>query len=153
MSLNIGDKAPNFEIEIKGKIIKPGSSDNKKIVLYFYPKDNTPGCTAEACDFRDNIEKFEKNNVIIIGVSKDSEKSHDNFTDKHKLNFPLISDTETKLCQDYEIWVEKSLYGKKYMGIERTTFVIDEKGKIENIWKKVKVKNHISEILNFLKIK
>jgi peroxiredoxin len=153
MSLNIGDKAPNFEIEINGKKISPSNSDNKKIILYFYPKDNTPGCTAEACDFRDNIEKFEKNNVIIIGVSKDSKKSHDKFIDKHELNFPLISDPETKLCQDYGVWVEKSLYGKKYMGIERTTFLISEDGKIENIWKKVKVKNHIKEIQDFLKIK
>jgi len=152
MSLNIGDKAPNFEIEIDGNKIKPAASNGKKIVLYFYPRDNTPGCTKQACAFRDNIEKFQDNDVIIIGVSKDSEKSHEKFITKQELNFPLISDPETKLCQDYGIWVEKSMYGRKYMGIERTTFVIDEKGKIENIWKKVKVKNHIEEIIDFLKI-
>ena len=152
MSLNIGDKAPNFEIEIDGKKIKPSASNGKKIVLYFYPKDSTPGCTKQACAFRDNIEKFQDNDVIIIGVSKDSEQSHEKFIAKQELNFPLISDPETKLCQDYGIWVEKSMYGRKYMGIERTTFVIDKNGVIENIWKKVKVKNHIEEIIDFLKI-
>jgi len=152
MSLNIGDKAPNFEIEIDGKKIKPSASNGKKIVLYFYPKDSTPGCTKQACAFRDNIEKFQDNDVIIIGVSKDSEQSHEKFIAKQELNFPLISDPETKLCQDYGIWIEKSMYGRKYMGIERTTFVIDKNGVIENIWKKVKVKNHIEEIIDFLKI-
>src|SRR5439155_20267066 len=119
----------------------------KKVVLYFYPKDMTSGCTAEACDFRDNIKKFEKKNTVVIGVSPDDTKSHVKFKEKYNLPFTLLSDASKKMLEDYGVWREKSMYGKKYRGIVRTTFVIDEKGRIEKIWDKVSVAGHVDEVL------
>ncbi|MCR5265194.1 MAG: thioredoxin-dependent thiol peroxidase [Cyanobacteria bacterium RUI128] len=121
----------------------------QKIILYFYPKDNTSGCTQEACDFRDNINRW-TNAVTVIGVSPDSIKSHLKFREKQSLNFILLSDTEHKLAEQFEVWKEKSMYGKKYMGIERSTFVLDKSGKIEKEWRKVKVKGHVDEVLDYL---
>jgi thioredoxin-dependent peroxiredoxin len=120
----------------------------KKVILYFYPKDMTSGCTVEACDFRDNIKKIEKRNAVVIGVSPDDTKSHVKFKNKYELPFTLLSVTTKKMLEDYGVWQEKSMYGRKYMGVIRTTFIIDEKGKIEKIFEKVKVEGHIEEILN-----
>ena len=119
----------------------------KKVVLYFYPKDDTPGCTKEACGFRDSLPDFSKVDAEIVGVSKDTVAKHDKFKAKHELNFILGSDEDGSVCEAYGTWVEKSMYGKKYMGIERATFLIDEKGVISNVWRKVKVKGHVEEVL------
>ena len=121
----------------------------QRVVLYFYPKDNTSGCTQEACDFRDNLNRL-TSKADVIGVSPDSIKSHIKFKEKHGLNFLLISDPEHKLAEQFGVWKEKSMYGKKYMGIERSTFILDKKGNIEKEWRKVKVKGHVDEVLAFL---
>lgn len=121
----------------------------EKIVLYFYPKDNTSGCTQEACDFRDNINRL-TTKATVIGVSPDSIKSHLKFKEKQSLNFILLSDEEHKLAQAFDVWKEKSMYGRKYMGIERSTFILNEKGTVEREWRKVKIKGHVDEVLNFL---
>lgn len=150
--LKIGDKAPDFTLlSDSDKKINLKDFRGKKIILYFYPKDMTSGCTAEACDFRDNITFFEKNNFVIIGVSKDNPDTHRKFKQKYSLPFTLLSDETTEILNAYGVWKEKSMYGKKYMGIERTTFLIDEKGKILDIFKKVKVKGHIQDIINKIK--
>ena len=146
--LNINDKAPDFKLTAEdGKTYSLKDFKGKKLILYFYPKDMTSGCTAEACDFRDSIKLFQKKNAVIIGVSKDSVESHKKFKAKYELPFALLSDESTKMLEEYGVWKEKSMYGRKYMGIERTTFIIDEKGKISEIFKKVKVTGHIEEIL------
>ena len=146
--LKIGDKAPDFKLKSDvGETINLKDYNGKKVILYFYPKDMTSGCTKEACDFRDNIKKFEKKNAVVIGVSADNTASHQKFKDKYDLPFTLLSDETKKMLTDYGVWQEKSMYGRKYMGIARTTFVIDEKGKIEKVFEKVKVDGHIDEIL------
>ena len=132
------------------KEYKLSDFSGKKFVLYFYPKDNTQGCTREACDFRDNMKKILKF-APVIGVSPDPIKSHIKFIEKQNLNFLLLSDVEHKLAQKFNVWVEKSMYGRKYMGIERSTFIINEKGEIEYEWRKVKVKGHVDEVINYLK--
>lgn len=135
-----------------GREINTSLEDFKgqRIVLYFYPKDNTSGCTQEACDFRDNLNRL-TSKATVIGVSPDSIKSHQKFKENHGLNFLLLSDPEHKLAEQFEVWKEKSMYGRKYMGIERSTFVIDRQGKIEKEWRKVKVKGHVDEVLEYLK--
>jgi peroxiredoxin Q/BCP len=149
--LKAGDKAPEFNLVAdSGEKISLKSYRGKKVVLYFYPKDMTSGCTVEACDFRDNIKKIEKKNAVVIGVSPDGTKSHVKFKDKYDLPFTLLSDESKKMLEDYGVWQEKSMYGKKYMGVVRSTFIIDEKGKIEKIFEKVKVEGHINEVLNTL---
>lgn len=149
--LKAGDKAPDFKLTAdNGESLSLKDYKGKKVVLYFYPKDMTSGCTQEACDFRDNIKKFEKKNTVVIGVSPDDTKSHMKFKDKYELPFTLLSDESKKMLEDYGVWQEKSMYGRKYMGVVRTTFVIDEKGKIEKIYDKVKVPGHIEEILQGL---
>ncbi len=146
--LKEGDKAPDFCAPTDGGgKLKLSTLKGRKVVLYFYPKDDTPGCTSEACGFRDNLKAFGKVDAEIIGVSKDSEKSHDKFKAKYELPFTLVSDTDGKICEAYGTWVEKSMYGRKYMGIERETFLIDEKGVVRNIWRKVKVTGHVDEVL------
>lgn len=120
----------------------------EKVILYFYPKDNTSGCTQEACDFRDNINRL-TNVATVIGVSPDSIKSHIKFKEKQFLNFILLSDTEHKLAEKYGVWKEKSMYGRKYMGIERSTFILDKNGNIQKEWRKVKVKGHVDEVLDY----
>lgn len=147
--LKVGDKAPDFSLPADdGSTISLKDLRGKKVILYFYPKDDTSGCTAEACDFRDNIKTFNKKDVAVIGVSKDSIKSHIKFKNKFDLNFPLLSDEEGKMLEAYDVWKEKSMYGKKYMGIVRTTFIIDEKGIIEKILDKVKVPKHVEMLLS-----
>ena len=121
----------------------------QRVVLYFYPKDNTSGCTQEACDFRDNLNRL-TSKAEVIGVSPDSVKSHIKFKENHGLNFPLISDPEHKLAEKFNVWKEKSMYGRKYMGIERSTFILDKDGNIEKEWRKVKVKGHVDEVLSYL---
>ena len=121
----------------------------QRVILYFYPKDNTSGCTQEACDFRDNINRL-TSYATVIGISPDSIKSHKSFKEKHSLNFILLSDPEHKLAEKFEVWREKSMYGRKYMGIERSTFIIDKNGKIEKEWRKVKVKGHVDEVTGYL---
>ncbi len=148
MKVSIGDKAPQFEgIDQNGDPIKLSDFSGKKVVLYFYPKDNTPGCTAESCNLRDHNDDFQSKGYQIIGISSDSPKSHQKFIEKYDLPFPLISDEDKKIHEQFGTWVEKSMYGRKYMGTQRATFVIDEKGVIEDIIEKVKTKDHASQIL------
>ncbi|HEX2787896.1 MAG TPA: thioredoxin-dependent thiol peroxidase [Ignavibacteria bacterium] len=147
--LKFGDKAPDFSLPADdGSVISLKDLNGKKVILYFYPKDDTSGCTAEACDFRDNIKTFKKKDVVVIGVSKDSVKSHAKFKKKFDLNFPLLSDESLSMLQDYGVWKEKSMYGRKYMGIVRTTFIINEKGIIEKIFDNVKVPKHVETLLS-----
>lgn len=147
--LKEGIKAPAFSLNADdGKTYSLKDFKGKTVILYFYPKDNTSGCTAEACDFRDNIKIFAKKNAVILGISKDSIKSHQNFKKKYSLPFALLSDENIEILEKYGVWKEKSMYGRKYMGIERSTFIIDEKGKIKKIYRNVKVKGHIEELLN-----
>lgn len=150
--LAVGDKAPNFTIKTDtDENFKLSDALGKKVVLYFYPKDDTPGCTTEACDFRESLTEFNQLNCIVLGVSKDSVASHKKFKEKYKLNFSLGSDESTEVCQKYGVWVEKSMFGKKYFGVNRSTFLIDESGNIQHIWPKVKVATHIKDILSVLK--
>ena len=149
MSVSIGDKAPPFDLPTDGgRSLALKELKGKTVVLYFYPKDSTPGCTTEAQDFRDLQAEFQTAGAVIVGASKDSVKRHDNFKEKQQINFPLLSDEEGKLCEDYGVWIMKKLYGREYMGIERATFLIDGKGVIRHAWRKVKVKNHAREVLD-----
>ena len=146
--LTIGKKAPKFKgLDQNGKTIQLSDFEGQTLVVYFYPKDNTPGCTTQACDIRDNYKALSKKKIAIIGVSCDDEKSHNKFIDKFELPFPLISDTEQKMVSQFGVWVEKSMYGRSYMGIARTTFIIDAKGIISHIIEKVDTKNHTAQIL------
>lgn len=146
--LKIGDKAPDFQgRDQDGKTISLSDFKGSKLVLYFYPKDNTPGCTAEACDLRDNYNSFLSNGYKIVGVSKDNEKSHKSFIEKYSLPFTLISDTETKILQSYDSWGMKKFMGREFMGILRKTFVISEEGVIVDIIEKVDTKQHSKQIL------
>lgn len=150
--LKKGMKAPDFNLlNDKGETISLKDFKGKKVVLYFYPKDDTSGCTKEACDFRDKIKIFEKNNTVIIGVSKDSVESHQKFKKKYDLPFMLLTDENLDILKKYGVWKEKSMYGRKYMGIERTTFIINDKGIISEIYSKVKVDGHADEVLNKIK--
>ncbi len=147
MTHEVGSIAPDFTAPIQGNgELTLSSLQGKAVVLYFYPKDSTPGCTTEACDFRDAKEDFSKLNATVVGVSKDSVKRHDNFIAKNELNFDLVADLNDEICEAYGVWVLKKLYGREYMGIERATFLIDSKGVIQKIWRKVKVKNHVAEV-------
>jgi peroxiredoxin Q/BCP len=148
MSVDVGDKAPAFTLSTDGGgEISLDDFRGKPVVLYFYPKDDTSGCTAEACAFRDALPDFSKVKAEIIGISRDPVKKHDQFKKKYALNFPLASDEEGKTCEAYGTWVEKSMYGRKYMGIERSTFLIDGKGVIREVWRKVKVPGHAEAVL------
>lgn len=148
MKLKIGDKAPPIQsVDQHGNPVNLGDLKGHKVILYFYPKDDTPGCTAEACNLRDNYDDLLENGFRIIGVSADSESSHKKFAEKYKLPFPLIPDTEKKIIKDYDVWGLKKFMGREYYGINRTTFIISEDGKIENIITKVKTKDHADQIL------
>ena len=147
--LKIGDKAPDFKGKDQdGKLISLKDFKSKKLVLYFYPKDDTPGCSAEACDLRDNYSSLKKKGYAIVGISADDENKHKKFIEKYKLPFTLIADVEKKIIKAYDVWGEKKFMGKVYDGIVRTTFVIDENGEIENVISKVDTKNHSQQILN-----
>jgi thioredoxin-dependent peroxiredoxin len=148
MALQAGDKAPDFTVNDQdGNSVKLSDLKGKKVVLYFYPKDMTPGCTAEACNLRDNYRLMQKQGYEVLGVSTDNEKSHRKFIEKERLPFRLLADTDKAIHAAYDTWVEKSMYGRKYMGTARITFVIDEKGIIEEIIGKVDTKNHAAQIL------
>ena len=150
--LDVGKKAPDFSLLNQDeKKISLKDFIGQKVVLYFYPKDDTSGCTKEACSFSDDLPKFSKIDAVIIGVSPDSVKSHKKFSEKYKLKFDLLADDEKKVVEKYGVWKEKSMYGRKYMGVERTTFIIDENGKIKKIFNKVKVDGHTKEVLEALK--
>ena len=145
----INQQAPEFEAkDTNGKTIKLSELKGKTIILYFYPRDDTPGCTIEACAFRDDFALFRKKDTVILGVSIDDEKSHKKFTEKYNLPFPLLVDTEHKICDAYGVYGEKSMYGRKYMGINRTTFIINKEGKISHIFEKVQVNGHSKELLD-----
>ena len=149
--MNIGDIAPDYlGVNEKGEEIRLSTYRGKKVALYFYPKDNTSGCTAQACNLRDNYTELRKAGYEVIGVSVDNEKSHQKFIEKNQLPFTLVADTDKRLVQQFGVWGEKSMYGKKYMGTFRTTFIVDKEGKIERIIgpKEVKTKNHSAQILN-----
>jgi peroxiredoxin Q/BCP len=153
MSVAEGKKAPDFTAPTDGGgKLKLSELRGKPVVLYFYPKDDTSGCTAEACGFRDFSAAFKKLKVQVVGVSKDSVASHDKFKKKYSLTFPLVSDVDGKICGKYGTWVEKSLYGRKYMGIERATFLIDKEGVVAKVWHKVKVAGHVDEVAEALKV-
>jgi len=145
--LQIGDAAPDFTLPTdgNGEIIL-SSLKGQKVVIYFYPKDDTPGCTKESCGFSEALPAFNALNTTIIGISKDSVTKHDKFKAKYDLQFPLASDENGTTCEDYGVWKEKNMYGKTYMGIERSTFLIDENGKISAIWRKVKVPGHVEAV-------
>ena len=147
-----GEEAPDFTLEADdGGEVSLSDFRGKKVVLYFYPKDGTPGCTREAIEFRDIVDEFEKEDAVILGVSKDSIKSHQRFKQKHNLPFTLLSDPEGKVLELYGVWKEKSMYGRTFMGVERTTFLINESGDVKKIYRKVKVKGHAQACLLDLK--
>ena len=146
--VDVGDKAPAFTMGTDGGgEVSLSGLEGKTVVLYFYPKDDTPGCTKEACGFRDSLPDFTKLDAEIIGVSKDSVAKHDKFKAKYELPFTLASDEDGSVCEAYGTWVEKSMYGRKYMGIDRATFLIDGKGVLRGVWRKVKVPGHVDEVL------
>jgi len=146
-----GEPAPDFRLPADdGKTYALRDLRGKKVVLYFYPKDDTPGCTKEACSFRDNLSRVSSKGAIVLGVSKDDLESHAKFREKYSLSFPLLSDPEGKVLSAYGVWKEKNLYGKTFMGIERTTFVIDEGGRIQKVFPRVKVEGHVDEVLAVL---
>lgn len=150
--VSVGNKVPQFKLPATGdQTIKLSDFKGKNVVLYFYPKDSTPGCTLEGQGFRDNIRKFRARNTVVIGVSRDSLKSHENFKTKQKFPFELISDSDEKLCDLFDVIKDKNMYGKKVRGIERSTFLIDEKGVLAKEWRKVKVDGHVNEVLEAIK--
>ena len=151
MALNIGDKMPKFKGETLEGAISSNDLKGENVILYFYPRDSTPGCTTEACDFRDNFSDFKRAKIKVYGISKDSLASHQKFSDRNELSFPLISDTDGSICEAFGVWQKKKMAGSEYMGIVRTTFFIDKKGTIRKIWDKVKVKEHVIDVLEQIK--
>jgi peroxiredoxin Q/BCP len=152
MKLTIHSPAPNFTLMTDtGSFVSLSDFRDKNVVLYFYPKDDTSGCTAQACQFRDMLPDFSDSDATILGLSRDSVKSHQKFRDKHQLTFPLLIDESGEVCEKYGVWVEKSMYGRKYFGIERTTFLINAEGIIQHIWSKVKVPGHAEVVLKTIK--
>ena len=148
MSVAVGDKAPDFTIATDGGgTFCLSEMIGHNVIIYFYPKDDTPGCTKEACEFRDSLPDFSKSSSKIIGISKDTVAKHDKFKSKYELPFTLGADVEGAVCEAYGTWVEKSMYGRQYMGIERATFLVDREGVVQGIWRKVKVKGHVEEVL------
>lgn len=149
--LEVGSKAPAFTlVDAQGKKIKLSDFKGSPVVLYFYPKDDTTGCTKEACAFRDRSQELKKLGAVVLGVSADSPASHQKFIDKYSLNFPLLSDESHEVCEKYGAWREKNMYGKKSMGIQRSTYLIDAQGKIAQVWKKVSVDGHDAQVLEAL---
>lgn len=151
MVIEPGTQAPDFTAPTDGgDTVSLQDFRGKTVVLYFYPKDNTSGCTKQACDFRDSMERITEAGAVVIGVSPDNTKSHDKFKAEHDLNFRLVSDTEKTICEQYGVWVEKSMYGRKYMGVERSTFIIDPQGIVTHVFRKVKVPGHVDMLLKTL---
>lgn len=146
-----GDRAPDFALPADdGSVIKLKDLEGKRVILYFYPKDNTSGCTTQACDLRDALPRIDEKGAVVLGVSPDPISSHQKFRDKYQLNFPLLSDEDHQVAEAYGVWKEKSMYGRKYWGIERSTFVIGEDGTVEEVWRKVKAKEHAGQVLDLL---
>ena len=146
-----GDTAPGFSLPADdGSVVSLEQFRGKKVVLYFYPKDNTSGCTTQACDLRDTLPRIDERGAVVLGVSPDSLASHEKFRDKFQLNFPLLSDPDHQVAEAYGVWKEKSMYGRKYWGIERSTFIIDEDGKVVEAWRKVKPKGHADRVTDLL---
>ena len=153
VELKVGQKAPSFTLpDATGKKVSLSDFKGKKVVLYFYPKDDTPGCTKEACSFRDGINEVRDSGAVVLGMSADSVESHQKFSNKFSLNFPLLSDADKKVLQAYGVWQEKSLYGRKFMGIVRTTVLINERGKIAHVFPKVKIDSHLEDVLSELEL-
>ena len=151
MNLKVGDKAPGFSLrDQNGNSVSLDGYLGKKVIVFFYPKDDTPGCTVEACNFRDDFELYEEKNAVLIGISKDGEESHKKFISKFNLPFTLLCDEDHAVAEAYGAWGEKSMYGRKYMGIVRTTVVVDAEGNVEQIYEKVKPKDHSKELLGVL---
>ncbi|MDB5390337.1 MAG: Peroxiredoxin [Planctomycetaceae bacterium] len=152
VTLKVGDTAPAFELQAwpTGQVKLPQFKGKQNVVLYFYPRDDTPGCTTEACDFRDNLARIQGAGTAILGMSTDDVASHEKFAAKFSLPFPLLADPDHAVCEKYGVWVEKTNYGKKYMGIQRTTFLIDKQGKIAAIWPNVKVAGHVDAVIEAL---
>ncbi|MED3799866.1 thioredoxin-dependent thiol peroxidase [Lysinibacillus capsici] len=151
MTLLEGQKAPDFSLlNEKGEMVHLADFKGKNVILYFYPKDMTPGCTTEACDFRDKFEDFSHLNAVVLGVSPDNASKHTKFIDKHGLPFSLLVDEDHAIAEAYDVWVLKKMYGREYMGIERSTFLIDAERKLVKAWRKVRVKNHIEEVYAYL---
>lgn len=151
MTLSIGDKAPAFtSVDQNNASVSLADFAGKKLVLYFYPKDDTPGCTTEANTFKEHLQAFHDKGAVVVGVSKDTPDCHVKFIEKYGLPFTLLSDADGSMCEAYGTWAEKSMYGKKYMGIDRSTFLIDEAGKLIKIWRSVKVPGHVEEVLGSL---
>lgn len=151
MTLKVGDKAPDFQLQSDlNKTVSLNDFKGKKVILYFYPKDNTPGCTREACDFRDGINLFNQENAEILGISKDNPTKHQKFKEKYSLPFTLLADENGDVCEAYGVINKKSLFGRSFLGIQRSTFLIDEEGMIRAIWRKVKVNGHSEQVLNEL---
>ena len=152
MAVRMDRVVPDFKVPTTGeKTVRLKDLRGKKVVLFFYPKDNTPGCTTEGEDFRDNYRKFRARKAIVLGISRDSLKSHEKFRDKFGFPFDLVSDEDENLCQLFDVIKDKNMYGKKVRGIERSTFLIDEKGKLRREWRKVKVNGHVEEVLDAVK--
>ena len=152
MTVEVGKKAPDFELPASnGETVKLSDYRGKNVVVYFYPKDMTPGCTTEACDFRDHHKSFEELDAVILGISPDPVNRHEKFIEKYDLPFLLLADEAHKVAEDYGVWVLKKNFGKEYMGIERSTFVVDKEGNIAKEWRKVRVKGHVEEALQFIK--
>lgn len=150
--LSVGDKAPDFSLSDQdGKEVRLKDFKGKQVVLYFYPKDDTPGCTKEACDFRDSEAQILRSGAVILGVSLDGKESHQKFTKKYGLPFPLLSDEDASVSKAYGVYKQKNMYGKKYWGIERSTFVIDATGEVKAVFRKVKVDGHVDEVLTVLR--
>lgn len=149
--IKVGEKAPAFKtVDQDGKTVSLKDFSGKSVILYFYPRDDTPGCTVEACSFRDHFADFKKKGAVVLGVSPDSAKSHTKFITKFQLPFTLLADEDHAICEAYGVWMEKSMYGKKYMGVQRSTFIIDPAGKMKAVFPKVKPEEHVAEVLKAL---
>jgi thioredoxin-dependent peroxiredoxin len=150
-SLKEGDAAPDFSLPADdGSTVRLSDLRGSKVILYFYPKDDTSGCTRQACDLRDNLPQIEAEGAVVLGVSPDPVDSHEKFRDKYDLNFPLLADEDHQVCEAYGVWKEKQMFGNRYMGVERSTFVIDEEGKLSTIWRRVRPKGHAEKVLSEL---
>lgn len=151
MAVTVGEQAPQFKLKNQdGDLVSLADYKGKNIVLYFYPKDMTPGCTTQACNFRDNYAQFDELNTVVLGISPDPIERHQKFIDKHDLPFPLLADTENEVAELYDVWKLKKMFGREFYGIERSTFIIDAEGIVQKEWRRIRVKGHIDQTLEFI---